>query len=45
MRIPVGDENLTGANDEAVADASRSEDRILVTLDLDFDEHPGVPAR
>jgi predicted nuclease of predicted toxin-antitoxin system len=46
----VGDENLTGANDEAVADASRSEDRILVTLDLDFanirayppGEHAGI---
>jgi predicted nuclease of predicted toxin-antitoxin system len=46
----VGDENLTGANDEVVADASRSEDRILVTLDLDFaniraylpGEHAGI---
>ena len=46
----VGDENLSGADDEAVASASRSEDRILVTLDLDFanirayppGEHAGI---
>jgi predicted nuclease of predicted toxin-antitoxin system len=32
----VADENLSGAKDEIVATASRSEGRILVTLDLDF---------
>jgi predicted nuclease of predicted toxin-antitoxin system len=32
----VADEDLAGAHDETVAGASRSEDRILVTLDLDF---------
>ena len=30
------DENLTGASDELVAAKVRAEDRILVTLDLDF---------
>ena len=46
----VGDENLSGADDETVANASRSEGRILVTLDLDFanirahppGEHTGI---
>ncbi len=46
----VGDENLSGARDETVAAASRSEGRILVTLDLDFanirayrpGEHAGI---
>ncbi len=46
----VSDESLSGANDETVAGASRSEDRILVTLDLDFanirayppGEHAGI---
>jgi predicted nuclease of predicted toxin-antitoxin system len=32
----VADEHLSGAKDDAVAAASRSEGRILVTLDLDF---------
>jgi predicted nuclease of predicted toxin-antitoxin system len=32
----VEDENLSGADDERIARASRSEGRILVTLDLDF---------
>lgn len=46
----VGDERLSGASDDTVAGASRSEDRILVTLDLDFanirayppGEHAGI---
>jgi predicted nuclease of predicted toxin-antitoxin system len=46
----VADENLSGAEDETVATASRSEGRILVTLDLDFanirayppGEHTGI---
>jgi predicted nuclease of predicted toxin-antitoxin system len=46
----VGDENLSGADDETLASASRSEGRILVTLDLDFanirayppGEHAGI---
>ena len=46
----VGDENLSGADDETVASTSRSEGRILVTLDLDFanirahppGEHAGI---
>ena len=46
----VADEDLSGADDEAVASASRSEGRILVTLDLDFanirayppGEHSGI---
>jgi predicted nuclease of predicted toxin-antitoxin system len=46
----VADEDLTGANDETVAGSSRSEGRILVTLDLDFanirayppGEHAGI---
>jgi predicted nuclease of predicted toxin-antitoxin system len=46
----VGDEDLAGAHDDTVAGASRSEDRILVTLDLDFanirayppGEHAGI---
>jgi predicted nuclease of predicted toxin-antitoxin system len=33
---PVGEEHLSGANDETVASTSRSDNRILVTLDLDF---------
>jgi predicted nuclease of predicted toxin-antitoxin system len=32
----VADEGMTGADDPALAAASRSEGRILVTLDLDF---------
>jgi predicted nuclease of predicted toxin-antitoxin system len=32
----VADEDLSGSDDEAVASRSRSEGRILVTLDLDF---------
>ena len=32
----VGDEYLSGSDDEVIASRSRSEDRILVTLDLDF---------
>ena len=32
----VADEGMTGADDSALATASRSEGRILVTLDLDF---------
>ncbi len=32
----VADESLSGSDDEAVAAKSRSEGRILVTLDLDF---------
>lgn len=46
----VGDENLSGAKDETLATTSRSEGRILVTLDLDFanirayppGEHAGI---
>ena len=38
----VADENLAGAHDETVAGASRSEDRILVTLDLDFANIPHI---
>ena len=46
----VGDEHLSGANDETVATTSRSDNRILVTLDLDFanirayppGEHAGI---
>ncbi len=46
----VGDETLSGADDETVASTSRSEGRILVTLDLDFanirayppGEHAGI---
>lgn len=32
----VGDEDLSGSDDEAVAIRSRSEKRVLITLDLDF---------
>lgn len=32
----VADERLTGADDRLIADRSRAEDRVLVTLDLDF---------
>ena len=32
----VADEDLSGSDDETVVGRSRSEDRILVTLDLDF---------
>lgn len=46
----VADEDLTGADDDTVASASQAEDRILVTLDLDFanirayppGEHTGI---
>jgi predicted nuclease of predicted toxin-antitoxin system len=46
----VGDEDLSGSDDPAVANSARLEDRILVTLDLDFanirayppHEHPGI---
>jgi len=44
------DETLSGADDRVLADRVRSEERILVTLDLDFanirayppNEHPGI---
>ena len=32
----VGEEHLSGADDETIASTSRSDNRILVTLDLDF---------
>jgi len=32
----VADENLSGSADEVVATRSRSENRVLVTLDMDF---------
>ena len=32
----VSDESLAGADDEAIANRIRAENRILVTLDLDF---------
>ena len=32
----VADENLSGSDDETVVARSRSEERILITLDLDF---------
>ncbi|PWU01762.1 MAG: hypothetical protein C5B51_22240 [Terriglobia bacterium] len=32
----VAEEDLSGSDDQAVIARSRSEDRILVTLDLDF---------
>ena len=32
----VRDEDLCGASDDAIASVCRAEDRILVTLDLDF---------
>ena len=46
----VGEEDLSGADDSVVASASRSEGRILITLDLDFSnirayppgEHAGI---
>lgn len=46
----VGDESLSGADDEAIANRVRAEKRILVTLDLDFsnirayppDEYAGI---
>lgn len=46
----VGQEALSGAEDAVIASTSRSEDRILVTLDLDFanirayppGEHAGI---
>jgi predicted nuclease of predicted toxin-antitoxin system len=46
----VADEGLSGSDDETVAARSRSEDRVLVTLDLDFanirayapGEHSGI---
>jgi predicted nuclease of predicted toxin-antitoxin system len=46
----VADENLSGAQDDTAARASRAENRILVTLDLDFanirayppGEHAGI---
>ena len=36
LQIRLADENLSGSDDETVAARSRSEKRILVTLDLDF---------
>lgn len=47
---PVGEENLSGADDDTVASTSRLGDRILVSLDLDFanirayppGEHAGI---
>ena len=46
----VGDEGLSGSDHEAVANRSRSEKRVLITLDLDFanirayppGEHSGI---
>lgn len=46
----VSDESLSGADDEAIANRVRAENRILVTLDLDFsnirayppDEYAGI---
>ena len=39
----VGDQNLTGANDESIAHICTSEDRVLVTLDLDFADIRAYP--
>ena len=46
----VWEENLSGADDQVLAARVRSEDRILLTLDLDFaniqayppEQHPGI---
>ncbi len=39
----VCDESLSGADDEAIANRVRAEDRILVTLDLDFSNIRAYP--
>jgi predicted nuclease of predicted toxin-antitoxin system len=39
----VADESLSGSDDEAVAARSRSEGRILITLDLDFSNIQAYP--
>jgi len=41
----VGHENLSGAKDETAATTSRSESRILVTLDLDLANIRAYPPR
>ena len=40
----VGEEDMSGADDETVAGTSRAEDRILITLDLDFANIRAYPA-
>lgn len=39
----VAEEGLSGARDEAVLQASIAEDRILITLDLDFSDIRAYP--
>ena len=39
----VADESLTGADDSVIADRARVEDRVLVTLDLDFGNVQAYP--
>jgi predicted nuclease of predicted toxin-antitoxin system len=39
----VFDERLVGADDSAIASRARSEDRVLVTLDLDFSNIRAYP--
>ena len=40
----VGDERLAGADDTVIASRSRSDDRVLVTLDLDFSNVRAYPS-
>jgi predicted nuclease of predicted toxin-antitoxin system len=50
--LTVWDENLDGSDDETIASHVRLEDRVLITLDLDFanirayppDQHQGIIA-
>jgi predicted nuclease of predicted toxin-antitoxin system len=39
----VADERLAGADDTVIASRSRSDDRVLVTLDLDFSNVQSYP--
>jgi predicted nuclease of predicted toxin-antitoxin system len=39
----VADERLTGSDDAVIASRSRAEDRVLVTLDLDFGNIQAYP--
>jgi len=41
----VSDEKLSGASDSVLSERCRTEDRVLMTLDLDFANVPACPAK
>jgi predicted nuclease of predicted toxin-antitoxin system len=41
----VSDEKLSGAGDSVLSERCRAEDRVLMTLDLDFAKCPSIPSK